>query len=79
MNSVVQNREFKRRNGGMKLIENNRGVRLYSVAEVQRALAIGRTQAYSLVATGQLPAVRIGRSLRICEEDLKVFVDKNRQ
>lgn len=53
--------------------------RLYTVAEVQRLLSIGRSKAYELVAEHQIPAVKIGRSLRIREQDLRHFVESNRQ
>ena len=48
--------------------ERPRTAKLYSVAEVQQLLGIGRTLAYQLIATRQLPATRIGRSLRVAEE-----------
>ncbi len=51
--------------------------RLYTVAEVQRRLCIGRSKAYELVATRQIPGVRIGRSLRIREQDLRRFIENN--
>jgi excisionase family DNA binding protein len=38
--------------------------------DVQRLLGIGRTKAYELVATGELPAVRIGRCIRINRKEL---------
>ena len=34
---------------------------MYTVAEVARLLGIGRSTAYELVLSGELPAVRIGR------------------
>jgi excisionase family DNA binding protein len=51
---------------------------LYSVAEVQQLLGIGRTTTYELIATRQLPAVRINRSLRVMDEDLRIFIERNR-
>lgn len=53
-------------------------LRLCSVNEVQQTLGIGRTKAYELLAARQLPAVRIGRSLRVREEDLREFIERNR-
>jgi excisionase family DNA binding protein len=35
----------------------------YTVEEAARVLGIGRSLAYALVRTGQLPALRIGRRL----------------
>ena len=36
-----------------------------SLKDVQQLLGIGRTKAYELVTTGELPAVRIGRCIRV--------------
>lgn len=52
--------------------------RLYKIAEVQRRLSIGRSKAYELVATRQLPGVKIGSSLRVREQDLRRFIENNR-
>jgi excisionase family DNA binding protein len=41
-----------------------------ALTEVQRVLGIGRTKTYDLVATGEIPAIRIGRVLRVNREEL---------
>ncbi len=41
---------------------------LLRVSEVAEALNIGRSKAYELVATGQLPALRVGRAVRVRPE-----------
>jgi excisionase family DNA binding protein len=38
---------------------------LADLPEVCRFLRLGRTKVYSLVTTGELPVVRLGRALRI--------------
>ncbi len=38
---------------------------LLRVEEVARLLGIGRSKAYELVASGDLPALRIGRLIRV--------------
>lgn len=38
---------------------------VYTVEEAAKALRIGRTAAYSAAKSGDLPVVRIGRSLRV--------------
>jgi excisionase family DNA binding protein len=58
--------------------EVKREGQLYTIAEVQRLLAIGRSKAYALVATRELPAVKIGNCLRVRGEDLIRFVEANR-
>lgn len=54
------------------------GSRLYTVAEVQRLLSIGRSKTYELIATRQIPAVKIGNCLRIRAEDAERFIEENR-
>ena len=41
-----------------------------SLKNVQQLLGIGRTKAYELVTTGELPAVRIGRCIRVNRREL---------
>lgn len=49
-----------------------------TVADVQRILNIGSTKAYELVQNGELPAIRIGRSLRIHRRDIAEWAERNR-
>ena len=49
-----------------------------SLKDVQQLLGIGRTKAYELVATGELPAVRIGRSIRINKGELDEWIQNRR-
>ena len=58
--------------------ERERGVILYPIAEIQRRLSIGRSKAYELVATRRLPAVKVGKALRVRAEDLTRFIEENR-
>ena len=50
----------------------------YTVSEVQEILGIGSTKAYELVQTGDLPAIRIGRALRIHRRDIDAWAERNR-
>ena len=56
---------------------SERDERLYTVAEVQGLLSVGRGTAYNLLATRQIPAIRIGRALRVREQDLRRFIESN--
>jgi excisionase family DNA binding protein len=49
-----------------------------SVADVQRVLGIGSTKAYELVQSGELPAIRIGRTLRIHRREIAEWAERNR-
>lgn len=45
-----------------------------TVAEVARALRVSNMTVYRLVNAGQLPAVRVGRSYRIREDDVRRYL-----
>jgi excisionase family DNA binding protein len=49
-----------------------------SLKDVQQLLGIGRTKAYELVVTGELPAVRIGRCVRINRGELDEWLHRQR-
>lgn len=42
--------------------------------EAARLLSLGRSKLYELVATGELPSVKIGRATRIPVADLQAWV-----
>ena len=46
-------------------------------SDVAERLKISRSMAYKLVCTGEIPCVRIGRSVRIRTEDLEKFILEN--
>lgn len=48
---------------------------LYKVKEVAEMLGIGRSKAYELVRTGEIPSVRVGASLRVRGQDVQGYVD----
>jgi excisionase family DNA binding protein len=47
-----------------------------TVQEMQRLLNIGSTKSYELIAMGQIPCVRIGRSIRINRRRLEEWLDQ---
>jgi len=49
---------------------------LLTVTEAARRLSIGRTMTYELIAARELPAVHIGRSIRIPADGLDAFVER---
>jgi prophage regulatory protein len=49
-----------------------------SLKDVQQLLGIGRTKAYELVVTGELPAVKIGRCIRIDRRELDEWLHGQR-
>jgi len=49
---------------------------LLRVEEAARILGLGRSKMYELLATGELPAVRIGRARRILVSGLEAWVER---
>jgi excisionase family DNA binding protein len=48
--------------------------RFLTVAEVAAVLRVSTMTVYRLINAGQLPAVRIGRSFRLREDDLERYL-----
>ncbi len=47
-----------------------------SLNHLQEILGIGRTKAYDLVASGELPAIRVGRVIRVRRADLDRWTER---
>lgn len=50
----------------------------YSIKELRELLGIPRGTAYLLVQRGDIPAVKVGRSIRIAARDLEAYLAANR-
>ncbi len=48
---------------------------LFTIAEVVQALSLSRSKVYDLIAKGELPVRRIGRSVRVRSTDLDKWVE----
>ena len=49
-------------------------VRFFTVAEVASILRVSKMTVYRLVHSGQLPAVRVGRSFRVPEDAVHKYL-----
>ena len=49
---------------------------LLRAEEVQKALGLGRSKIYEMMANGELPVVRIGRSVRVPADALREWVER---
>ena len=49
---------------------------LLKPTEAAEVLGIGRTKIYSLLSSGELPAVRVGRSIRVPAAALQEWLDR---
>jgi len=52
---------------------------LLRIPEVAETLGIGRTKIYELIATGELPTIRVGRAIRISVSTLQKWVEAREQ
>jgi excisionase family DNA binding protein len=59
-------------NGDRPLAE----VRFLTVAEVAEVMRVSKMTVYRLVHSGELPAVRVGRSFRVEERAVHDYLDK---
>jgi excisionase family DNA binding protein len=50
---------------------------LLRVPEVAEALGLGRTKVYELIATGELPVIRLGRAVRVSVVALQKWVEEH--
>ena len=55
---------------------DNTSTRFMTVGEVAAILRVSTMTVYRLINAGQLPAVRIGRSFRVREEELDRYLDE---
>jgi len=49
---------------------------LLRIPEVCESLGLSRSKVLMLIDTGELPIVRVGKSVRIVAKDLSLWVDK---
>jgi excisionase family DNA binding protein len=52
--------------------------RLLTVADVAERLQFSEKHVRRLIDAGEIPAVRIGRLVRVSEDDLALFIRRNR-
>jgi len=52
---------------------------LLRIPEVAETLGIGRAKIYELIATGELPTIRVGRAVRISVSTLQKWVENREQ
>jgi excisionase family DNA binding protein len=55
---------------------DNTSTRFMTVGEVAAILRVSTMTVYRLINGGQLPAVRIGRSFRVREDELDRYLDE---
>jgi excisionase family DNA binding protein len=48
-----------------------------TVAEVAQMMRVSKMTVYRLVHSGELPALRVGRSFRVTERDVNTYLEKS--
>jgi excisionase family DNA binding protein len=56
---------------------NDSGSKFLTVAEVASMMRVSKMTVYRLLHNGELPAVRVGRSFRVKEEDVDEYLRKS--
>lgn len=51
--------------------------KLFSVPQVALMIGTPKAYIYDLVRKGEIPFVKIGKYIRVKEDDLKIFIEKN--
>jgi excisionase family DNA binding protein len=57
-------------------ISDRRAERLLRIEDIADRLAVSRSMAWKLIATGELRAVRIGRAVRVRPADLEAYIER---
>ena len=55
--------------------ESKKLPRLITASEVSHILGLGESTVYLLIQRGELPCVRIGRAVRVKQDDLDAFIE----
>lgn len=52
-------------------------IKFLTIAEVASVMRVSKMTVYRLVHSGELPAVRVGRSFRVTEDDVNDYLRKS--
>ena len=50
---------------------------LHSIDEVCRALGMGKSWTYRRIKSGEIPSVKLGRSIKVRREDLEEYLESH--
>ena len=62
--------------GGRPMPQTESPEHLLSPEELALYLGIGRTNAYALLARGEIPSLRLGKLRRVRKRDVDVFIEE---
>jgi excisionase family DNA binding protein len=52
-------------------------VKFLTIAEVATMMRVSKMTVYRIVHSGELPAVRVGRSFRVTEKDVNEYIQRS--
>jgi len=58
-----------------EMLDSQRSILLLKVPEVIRATGLGRSTVYAAIASGDLPAVKYGRAIRVPLSSLEKWIE----
>ncbi len=58
-------------------VSNGLMAKLLKPREVANILDISRSMAYRLLSHGEIPVIKIGKSVRVRKQDLEEFIEKS--
>ena len=64
--------------GQMKESSKSQGVELLSMAEVCQVLGMGKSWTYRRIKSGEIPSVKLGRSIKVRRVDLEGYLESSR-
>ena len=65
-------------NGQSSKDPQSRGPELLSIPEVCHSLGMGKSWVYRRVKSGEIPSVKLGRSIKVKREDLEEYLKSQR-
>ncbi len=72
--------EFEESIGGeaQKRLQERQGLDLLSIPELCQELGMGKSWVYRRLRSGEIPSVKLGRSIKVKREDLEEYLEKHR-
>jgi excisionase family DNA binding protein len=72
--------EFEESIGGeaQQRPEERRGLELLSIPEICQELGMGKSWVYRRLRSGEIPSVKLGRSIKVKRADLEEYLEKQR-
>ncbi len=58
--------------------QQKQGLGLLSIPELRQELGMGRSWIYRRLRSGEIPSVKLGRSIKVKREDLEEYLEKHR-